>query len=64
MLSSWYHACQYLHAIVEVLSLSEAEQNNWITEMKTLLWDGEVENIIQECRTRLDRVGYPAERLI
>jgi Uncharacterised protein family (UPF0236) len=60
----WYHACQYLHPVAEALLLSEEEQNNWITQMKTLLWNGEVEDVIQKCRTLLDQVGYSADRLI
>jgi hypothetical protein len=60
----WYHACQYLYPVAEALSLSKEEQNNWIAEMKTFLWDGDVEVIIQECRTLLDQVGHPTERLI
>lgn len=60
----WYHACQYLHGVAEALPLVDGEQNHWITEMKALLWEGEVEDIIQECRTVLDQVGHPAERLI
>jgi hypothetical protein len=60
----WYHACQYLYPVAEQLSLSEEAQKNWITEMKKFLWDGDIETIIQECRTLLDQVGPPAERLI
>jgi uncharacterized protein YceK len=32
--------------------------------MKTLLWNGEVEDVIQKCRTLLDQVGCSADRLI
>ena len=60
----WYHACQYIHAVAEALSLSQVEKDNWITEMKSLLWNGEAEDILQECRTHLKQVGHPAERLI
>ena len=41
----WYHACQYIHAVAEALSLSQVEKDNWITEMKSLLWNGEAEDI-------------------
>jgi hypothetical protein len=32
--------------------------------MKTLLWEGQIEDIIQECRSLLKSIGQPAERLI
>jgi len=60
----WYHACQYLYAVAEALSLSQSEKDNWTTEMKTLLWDGQIEDILKECRSHLAQVGYPAERLV
>jgi hypothetical protein len=60
----WYHACQYLHAVAEALSLSQSDTDNWLNEMKTLLWEGRVELIIKACRTLQNQVGHPAERLI
>jgi hypothetical protein len=60
----WYHACQYLHAVAEALSLSQAEIDNWLNVMKTLLWEGQVEFIIKACRILQNQVGHPAERLI
>jgi hypothetical protein len=60
----WYHASQYLHAVAEALSLSQAEMDNWLNEMKTLLWEGQVELIIKACRTLENQIGHPAERLI
>jgi hypothetical protein len=60
----WYHACQYLYAVAEALSLPQSDKDNWITEMKTLLWDGQIEDILKECRSHLKQVGHPAKRLI
>ena len=60
----WYHACQYLYAVAEALLLSQSEKDNWITNMKTLLWDGQIVDILKECRSHLKQVGHPAERLI
>lgn len=58
----WYHACQYLHAVAD--ELSHPEKENWLTAMKALLWEGQIEDIIQECRSLCQQVGPPAERLI
>jgi hypothetical protein len=32
--------------------------------MKALLWEGQVEDILQECRSHLQEVGDPAKHLI
>jgi len=58
----WYHASQYLHAVAD--ELLEPEKNHWLMEMKTLLWEGQIEDIIQECRSLFNQVGRPAERMI
>ena len=58
----WYHACQYLYAVAD--ELLGSDKDIWLTEMKTLLWEGQIEDIIQECRSLLKQVGQPAERLI
>ena len=60
----WYHASQYLHAVAEAIPISEAEQDQWLANMKKILWDGEIKYIIQECRTLLEKVGDSARRLI
>lgn len=60
----WYHACQYLYPIAEILFETQAQQNDWITEMKALLWEGEVERVITACQAVLATVGAPAQKLI
>lgn len=63
-IADWYHACKYLHAVAESLSLSQSEIDTWLNEMKTLLWEGQVELVINACRTLQNQVGHAAERLI
>jgi len=58
----WYHASQYLHAVAD--ELLEPEKDHWLMAMKTLLWAGQIEDIIQECRSLLNQVDQPAKRLI
>jgi hypothetical protein len=60
----WYHACQYLYPVVEALFEREDQQHAWITEMKTLLWEGEVEAVVRATQEVLAAVGPPALRLI
>ena len=58
----WYPACQHLRTVAE--ELLPSEKDDWLTEMKTLLWEGQIEVIIQECRSLFKQVGCPAKRLI
>ena len=60
----WYHACQYLYPVAETLFEAEDQQNTWVAEMKELLWEGEVQAVIQICQCVLDSVGSPAHKLI
>ena len=60
----WYHASQYLHAVANALLLPEDEQKSWLIEMERVLWNGEVETIIEECQTLVKKIGEPAKRLI
>lgn len=60
----WYHACQYLYPVAEMLFDTEDQQNIWVTEMKELLWEGEVKAVIRTCQSLLDSVGSPAQKLI
>ena len=54
----------HLPCIPEALHASEAEKKQWHLEMKKLLWEGEIEIIIQRCRMLLDKLGEPVVRLI
>lgn len=60
----WYHACQYLHAVANALSLSEEKQKIWLLEMEEALWGGEVETVILECQSLVKEIGEPVKRLI
>lgn len=60
----WYHACQYLYPVVEALFEREDQQHAWITEMKALLWEGEVEAVVRAAQKVLAAIGPPAQRLI
>lgn len=60
----WYHACQYLYPLAEALFATEEQQELWIAEMKALLWEGEVEAVIQVAQAVLTASGAPAQKLI
>lgn len=44
----WYHACQRLYAVAEMLvGYSEPERITWLEQVKTFLWEGELPVLIQ-----------------
>lgn len=60
----WYHACQYLYPVAEALFDTSEQKGEWVTEMKTFLWEGEVEEVIQACKDLPIKAGPPAQRLM
>jgi len=50
----WYHACQYLTPIAEAVFLEEAERNLWLKNTKALLWQGEIDDVLQACQHYLE----------
>lgn len=52
----WYHASQYLYKIAdEAFETKSEEYKVWIDRMKTLLWDGRIEQLITECEFFADK---------
>ena len=50
----WYHASQYLTPIAEVAFGTDTSQaKEWLTQARTDLWEGRIQEVIQECRTFL-----------
>lgn len=52
----WYHASQYLYKIADAAFEPESEEyKNWIERSKTLLWDGRIDQLINECELFADQ---------
>ena len=47
----WFHACQHLLPVAQAAFTTTEEQTNWVTEMKQLMWDGQIEELIAACDT-------------
>jgi len=46
----WYHASQYLYKIADVaFDAGSDDYKNWIERTKTLLWDGQIAQLITAC---------------
>lgn len=50
----WYHASQYLTPIAEAAFGADTSQaKEWLTQIRTDLWEGRIQEVIQACRTFL-----------
>jgi|SRR3972149_4614912 len=50
----WYHASQYLTPIAEAAFGADTSQaKEWLTQARTDLWEGRIQEVIQACRTFL-----------
>lgn len=50
----WYHASQYLTPIAETAFGAGTQQaQQWLTQTRTDLWEGRIQEVIQACRTFL-----------
>ena len=50
----WYHASQYLTPIAETAFGADTQKaQQWLTQARTDLWEGNIQEVIQSCRTFL-----------
>ena len=57
----WYHASQYLTPIAETAFDADSEQaRQWLTQARTDLWEGRIQEVIQACRACLHRTSSRA----
>ena len=45
----WFHASEHLMPVAQVAFATPEEQANWVTEMKQLMWEGHIEELIASC---------------
>ena len=45
----WFHASEHLMPVAQAAYITEAEQTNWVTCMKQLMWEGRIEELITAC---------------
>ncbi|MCL5612295.1 MAG: hypothetical protein M1485_07075 [Chloroflexi bacterium] len=52
----WYHASQYLTPIAEAaFGANTPQAHEWLTQICTEFWDGRIQDVIQSCRSLLQR---------
>ena len=50
----WFHACQYLAPVAQAAFANKAEQQGWLEHMKTLLWNGQLDDLIAACQQHIN----------
>jgi hypothetical protein len=61
----WYHASQYLTPIAEtVFGAGTPQAQQWLTQTRTDLWEGRIQEVIQACRTCLPQAPSFAEKAV
>lgn len=45
----WFHACEYLTPVAKVAFDDETQQQAWVQETKTALWQGRLDEVIAAC---------------
>lgn len=62
----WYHACQYLVAVADGAFSCKVARSQWLDEVKGLMWNGQIEKVIQACQHYLNDplVSEPAQKAV
>ncbi|MCB8943998.1 MAG: ISKra4 family transposase [Ardenticatenaceae bacterium] len=49
----WFHACEHLLPVAQAAFAAPQDQKIWVTQMKQLMWEGQIEELIAACDTLL-----------
>lgn len=62
----WFHACEYLMPVAKLASANQDHQKQWVADVKTALWQGQLETVIAACATLVDpkRPDDPAQKAV
>jgi Uncharacterised protein family (UPF0236) len=54
----WYHASEYLSPIAEAaFGANTPQAHEWLTQARTELWEGRIQDVIQSCRSLLSHAA-------
>ena len=54
----WFHASEYLTPIAEAaFGIHTPDANAWLTQVRSELWDGRIQDVIQSCRSLLSHAA-------
>lgn len=62
----WYHACAYLSPVAKVAFSDPIQQDQWLEQVKSDLWEGRLDEVIAACQLHLDPLHEddPAQRAV
>lgn len=58
----WFHASEHLMPVAQAVFLTEEKQKEWVAEMKQLMWEGRIEELIATCDALLDSHAHDVIR--
>lgn len=62
----WYHACAYLAPVAKVAISDPQQQDQWIEQVKSALWEGQLDAVIAVCQQFIDPQQHdnPAQKAV
>jgi hypothetical protein len=62
----WFHACEYLMPVAKLAYPDEAQQKQWVADVKTALWQGQLNTVMAACAAYIDptRPDEPAPKAV
>lgn len=62
----WFHACEYLAPVAQVAFTQQSKRTTWIKQMKTALWNGQLDIVIEACQVHVNpqRENDPAQSAV
>lgn len=62
----WYHACAYLAPIAKAAFSDPQQHDDWIEQVKSALWNGQLDEVIAACQQHLNaqRADDPAQQAV
>ena len=62
----WFHACAYLLPVAQLVTADETQQQQWVADVKSALWQGHLDEVIAACAALVDpaRPDDPAQKAL
>jgi hypothetical protein len=62
----WFHACEYIAPVAKVAFTDRQQQSRWIEQVKTDLWEGNLDAVINACAKHVEpnRENDPAQKAV
>lgn len=58
----WFHACEHLMPVAQAAFAGEDQQQAWVSQMKDLMWQGRIEELISACDALAEHCSHDVIR--